>query len=548
MPPTPPAPDRRGGTPGVAGVPLASDARYHQLVVLAPDGIMIHDGERVLFVNAAAARLAGAERVDQVLGLPIENFLKPPYLKGVENQLVAAGELGAVVVPTSDVFHRIDGTTIAVDVTAIAFMDGRRTSVHLVIRDISERLAAAETARHVDEQLQQAQRMESVGALAGGVAHEVNNMMSVVLGFGEFMLQDEGLSDARKQDIREIMTAADRAAGVTRQLLAFSRRAFYSPSAVDLGAVVAAVEPVIRRLLGAGRGLVLDLEDAPHVWVDPRQVDQVLVNLSLNARDAMGPEGVLTIAVADSELGHGATGYAGDPIPAGRYVMLTVTDNGAGMTPDTQAQLFEPFFTTKEIGHGTGLGLAAVHGILRQNNAHVTVESEPGRGTRFRLYLPLAPDGALATQQEYQRPPSVEVQAPSVEVQAVPPGATILVVEDESAVRMIAVRSLESGGFRAVEASDGAAALEIVARDGPPSLVLTDLMMPGVGGAELARRLRIRWPALPILFMSGYSVEDLKAQGLTSAHDTIIQKPFTPDALVSSVTAALEPPPRHRAT
>lgn len=538
MPPTPSVPDLPGSAPSA---PLSADSRYHQLVILAPDGIMIHDGARVLFANEAAARMAGAERVDQVLGLPIENFLEQPYLKGVENQLVTGGELGALVMPTRDVFRRVDGTSLAVDVTAIGFMDGRRASVHLVIRDISEREAAAEAARLVDEHLQQAQRIESVGALAGGVAHEVNNMMSVVLGFGEFMLQDAGLSDERKQDIREIVTAADRAAGVTRQLLAFSRRAFYNPSAVDLGPVVAALEPVIRRLLGAGCALVLDLAEAPPVWVDPRQVEQVLVNLSLNARDAMGPKGMLTIAVADTEIGGGATAYAGEPIPAGRRVMLTVTDNGAGMTPDTQARLFEPFFTTKPIGQGTGLGLAAVHGILRQNDAHVTVESEPGRGTRFRLYLPLAPDGALAAQQESQRPPSVQVQA-------VPPGATILVVEDESAVRMIAVRSLASGGFRAVAASDGAAALEIVARDGPPSLVLTDLMMPGIGGAELARRLRVQWPALPILFMSGYSTEGLQAQGLTSAHDVAIQKPFTPEGLVRSVTAALAAPSRHHAT
>ncbi|MEO8226764.1 MAG: response regulator [Gemmatimonadota bacterium] len=541
MPLTPPVPERRVGTPDAPAEVFGADARYHQLVVLAPDGILIHDGERVLFANSAAARLAGAQRVDQLVGLPIENFLKPPFLKGVENLLLAAGKLDPVVMPIRDVFHRIDGTTIAVDVTAIAFMDGRRTSVHLVIRDISERLAAAEAARLVDEHLQQAQRIESVGALAGGVAHEVNNMMSVVLGFGEFMLQDGGLSDERRQDVREIMTAAERAAGVTRQLLAFSRRAFYNPSAVDLGPAVAALEPVIQRLLGAGRELVFDLEDAPHVWVDPRQVEQVLINLSLNARDAMGLEGTLTIAVADTEIGAGATAYGGDPIAAGRRVMLTVTDTGAGMAPDTQARLFEPFFTTKEIGHGTGLGLAAVYGILRQNNADVTVESEPGRGTRFRLYLPLAPHGALAAEQGYQRPSSVQVPV-------VPTGTTILVVEDEPAVRKIAVRSLEFGGFRVVEASDGGAALEIVARDGPPSLVLTDLMMPGIGGAELARRLRIRWPALPILFMSGYSVEDLKSQGLTSAHDEIIQKPFTPDALVSSVTAALEPPPAHRAT
>ena len=365
----------------MTSVEAPRETRYHQLVVLAPDGIMIHDGERVLLANNAAARLAGATQLDQLIGAPIEGFLKPPFLKSVEGQLLAAGDLGAVVTPIRDTFHRLDGTTIEVDVTAIAFMDGRRTSVHLVIRDVTSRLAVEDASRLLDLHLQQAQRMEAVGALAGGVAHEVNNMMSVVLGFGEFMLHDAELPAARAEDVREIMKAAERAAGVTRQLLAFSRRAFYQPAAFDLGAAVLAAEPALRRLLGVSRGLSIDVAGAPDVWADASQLEQVLVNLALNARDAMGDDGTFSIGAVETEVRGGAWAYGSRDIPPGRYALLTVSDTGNGMDAETQSRLFEPFYTTKAAGHGTGLGLAAVYGILRQNNGYITVESELGTGT-----------------------------------------------------------------------------------------------------------------------------------------------------------------------
>ena len=506
------------------------DTRYHQLVVLAPDGIMIHDGERVLLANNAAARLAGATRLDQLIGAPIEGFLRPPFLRGVEEQLLTSGDLSAVVTPIRDRFHRLDGTTVEVDVTAIAFMDGRRTSVHLVIRDVTDRLAVEDASRLLDLHLQQAQRMEAVGALAGGVAHEVNNMMSVVLGFGEFMLQDPELSAGRAEDVREIMKAADRAAGVTRQLLAFSRRAFYQPAAFDLGRAVLALEPALRRLLGVSRGLNIDVAGAPEVWADASQLEQVLVNLALNARDAMGDDGTLSIGAADTEVWGGASAYGSGEIPAGRYGLLTVSDTGGGMDAETQSRLFEPFFTTKAVGHGTGLGLAAVYGILRQNNAYITVESELGSGTRFRLYLPLAAETPTL---------AAPVAPDTTAVHPAQQDVTVLLVEDEPAVRAIAARSLEFGGFRVIQAGDGAAALEAVARDGPPSLVLTDLMMPGIGGAELAQRLRKSWPDLPILFMSGYSTEDLQSRVIAGGADVTIQKPFTLEGLIASVAMAL---------
>lgn len=514
----------------MTSVEAPRETRYHQLVVLAPDGIMIHNGERVLFANNAAARLAGATHVDQLIGAPIEGFLKPPFLKGVEGRLLASDDLSAVVPPIRDTFHRLDGTTVEVDVIAIAFMDGRRTSVHLVIRDVTSRLAVEDASRLLDLHLQQAQRMEAVGALAGGVAHEVNNMMSVVLGFGDFMLQDAELSAARRDDVQQIMKAADRAAGVTRQLLAFSRRAFYQPAAYDLGAAVLAVEPALRRLLGVSRSLNIDVAGAPEVWADASQLEQVLVNLALNARDAMEDDGTFSIGAVETEVRGGAWAYGGQSIPPGRYALLTVSDTGSGMDAETESRLFEPFYTTKTVGHGTGLGLAAVYGILRQNNGYITVESEVGTGTRFRLYLPLAAHTAPLA-----GPLTPEARA----VRPAQPDVTILLVEDEPAVRAIAARSLEFGGFRVIQAGDGAAALEAVAREGAPSLVLTDLMMPGMGGAELAQRLRKRWPDLPILFMSGYSTADLQTRGIAGADDVTIQKPFTLDGLIASVATAL---------
>jgi two-component system cell cycle sensor histidine kinase/response regulator CckA len=260
----------------------------------------------------------------------------------------------------------------------------------------------------------------------------------------------------------------------------------------------------------------------------------VIVNLTLNARDAMPAGGTLTITTAETELANEVASGDGVTIPAGRYALIVVRDTGAGMDAATQARVFEPFFTTKPLGQGTGLGLAAADGIMKQNNGYITVASAPGQGATFTLYLP-----ALSAADVVERRADPRGGDPRPAGNHAPlAGATVLLAEDEPAVRAIAMRSLQRGGFRVLQASDGAAALELMEQHGQPDLVLTDLMMPGIGGAELARRLRERWPALPILFMSGYSVEDLRRQGAVGS-ERVIQKPFTPDALVRSVAAAL---------
>ena len=510
------------------------EERYQQLVELAPESILIHDGERIILANAAAARLAGATHRDQLVGQPIDSFLHPPYLKAVEAQLLGSGDVVKRVPPVRDLFCRLDGSKVEVEVTAIAFLDHGRPSAHLVVQDITERIDVQRAAHLVEEHLQQAQRMEAVGALAGGVAHEVNNMMSVILGFSDFLLQDPAMAEERLSDVRHIVRAAERTAAVTRQLLAFSRRAFHQPEVLDLGPVVHDLERVVRRLLGEERQLALTSDASPRVRVDKGQLEQVIVNLALNARDAMPAGGTLTITTAETQLPGEVASGDGVAIPAGRYAIIVVRDSGVGMDDATQARVFEPFFTTKAVGQGTGLGLAAAAGIMRQNGGYIALASEPGKGATFTLYLPVLSDADVV---ERRAEPRGEQQPPGGD--AAPTGGTVLLVEDEPAVRAIAARSLERGGFQVLQASDGSAALEVLRRHGQPDLVLTDLLMPGIGGAELARRVRERWPELPILFMSGYSIEDLRREDAADFEGVLIQKPFTPDGLVKSVAAAL---------
>ncbi|MEO6057071.1 MAG: response regulator [Gemmatimonadales bacterium] len=506
------------------------EARYLQLVELAPDAILVHDGERIVVANAAAVRLAGATRREQVVGQPIDRFLSLPYLKAAEAQLLTTDDSGPRPGSVRDTFRRLDGSEVEVEVAAIAFLDADQPSAHLVVRDISERLAVEAASREADHRLQHAQKMEAVGALAGGVAHEVNNMMAVIIGFGEFLLRDSALPPDRISDVRRIVGAASRAATVTRQLLSFSRRAFIQPQAVDLGAALLDLQAMVRRLLGEGRRLIVATGPELRVWVDVGQLEQVIVNLALNARDAMPGEGTLTLAAAEIAVRPGLVAADGAAIPVGHYALLTVQDTGIGMAGDTQASIFEPFFSTKPTGQGTGLGLSAVYGIVKQNGGHIAVSSAPGRGATFSVYLPIresVPDAG--------RPAQVAPPGP------VPPhaGSTVLVVDDEPDVRVVVARSLESGGHRVFQASDGLKALELIERQGPPHLVLTDLIMPGMGGIELARRLSERWPSVPVLYMSGYSADDLRREGIDGLEGKLLQKPFTPDAVLAHVGAAL---------
>lgn len=508
----------------------APDARYLQLVELAPDGILIHQRGRVVFANAAAVRLTGADRRSAVVGQPIDRFFDPPYLKSVAAQLSDTIELIDSTRPVRDTLRRCDGATVEVEVRAVGFIHQGQPAAHVVVRDISDRLALELASRQLVEELHRAHQLESVGSLAGGMAHEVHNMMQVVLGFSDFLVRHKELPKECLSDVHEIMHAADRATTVTRQLLAFSRRAIHRPAVVDLGEAVRNAASMLRLLLGEGRRLVVEADASARTWMDASQLEQVLINLTLNARDAMPGGGTFTITTSVCELLGGIATPTGGRIPPGRYASIALADTGCGIDPRLLGEIFEPFFTTKGVGKGAGLGLAAVQGILGQNNGFVSVASKPDDGATFTVYLPALREGELG-----MRHPEVIAGSTA----ASHAGVTILVVDDEAGVRRMAARVLERDGYRVLEAAGGAEALEMVGRLGPPQLVLTDLMMPGVGGFQLTERLRAQWPVLPILMMSGYSLEELHRSDPTMGTDDLLQKPFSASELTARVAAAI---------
>lgn len=495
--------------------------RYHRLVELAPDAILIHDGERIIMANAAAIRLAGATSRAQILNHRIEEFLPPPYLKGFEALLVAGG---APIPPRAvrDSFRRIDGSLVEVEVTGIPFMEHDRPAAHLVIRDMTESLKAA-----AELQRAEARTIAAVRTVAGGVAHEVNNMMTVVLGFSDFLRRAPDLSAERQQEVSEIRQAASRAAAVTQQLLTFSRRAVHTPSAVVLDTVAHDALPMIHRLLGDERGLACTFGCPHYIWVDPGQLEQVLANLVLNARDAMPSGGQLKIATDVSLVEEGQVKCVEGFVPAGRYGCLSVRDTGIGMSAEILAQMFQPFFSTKPVGKGTGLGLSVIDGIMEQNGGRTAVESSPGLGSTFTLFFPLVP-----VSDENYRDAATSASHPT------PAGSLVLVVDDEPAMRMLVSRQLTSQGYRVLVAPDGAAALEM-AVEHAPDLVLADLNMPVMGGAELLRRLRKKRPGLPILLMSGYSADYLRREGMFDLDEPVVEKPFRPERLMEVIGAAL---------
>ncbi len=389
-----------------------------------------------------------------------------------------------------------------------------------------------------EERVREAQKMEAVGQLAGGVAHEVNNMMTVVLGFGDFALRrlrqagelvGAQALEAIRADVEEIVKAGRRAATITEQLLAFSRRQPRRAVVLRVQEVIQDLEKLLRRLAGASIELDLRLpEDLPPIRVDRTQLEQAIINLVINARDAITGFGTITIEGQGVELGQEFARRRGITPPSeGRWLELTVTDSGSGMDADTRARAFDPFFTTKPVGHGTGLGLSTVYGIVKQSGGYVWLDSEPGRGTTVRIQLPEA-EGALE-----QEPVQPRALAPG--------GETVMVVEDEPVVRRLTRTTLEESGYKVMEASDGAEALALLARtNGQVDLVLSDVVMPRMGGKALDEALRRQRPELPLLFMSGYAGQEVAERGLLNPDASFIQKPFSPQELVQRVRSLLD--------
>ncbi|HEV8381974.1 MAG TPA: PAS domain S-box protein [Gemmatimonadales bacterium] len=481
----------------------------------------LYAGARIAECNDAMARMYGYGEARDLVGTKIADLHNVDDPTNRE-QIRTFIRSGYRVSNSETREHDREGRPRVFLNNVVGFLeDGQLVRVWGTQRDVTDQ-------RHLEEQYRQSQKMEAVGQLAGGIAHDFNNLLTAILGNTQLLLRDLPPGDAKRSDVEEIRKASERAASLTRQLLAYSRRQMLQPVVLDLNVVVAEMDRLLRRLIGEHIALATVLApDLGRVRADPNQIEQVIVNLAVNARDAMPEGGKLTIETANVELDDAfAQAHLGS-VP-GPYALLAVTDSGVGMDATVRAHLFEPFFTTKEVGKGTGLGLATVYGIVKQSDGYISVYSEPGRGTSFKIYLPriAAPAGTLAGPQRVRPERGTE---------------TVLVVEDEPAVLTLSRRALESQGYVVLAASDAAAALRVVERHGGTiHLLLTDVVMPGLSGRELADRLAAQRPGIRVLYMSGYPGDAVVQHGTLPSGSAFLQKPFSPDGLARKVRDVLD--------
>jgi signal transduction histidine kinase len=405
----------------------------------------------------------------------------------------------------------------------------RVARIPVAVRRALEEKTLREEHERLKLQLSQSQKMEAIGRLAGGIAHDFNNHLGIMIGYSERLLDRLGPDDPLRKSAGMIKDAGLRAATLTRQLLAFSRRQVFEPRILDANAVIVELEKMLRPLIGEDIELILSLNAATgRVQADPAQIDQVIMNLVINSRDAMPQGGRLTIETTDVELDEEyASKHA--TVRPGSYVMVAVSDNGMGMDNETQTHMFEPFFTTKEKGKGTGLGLATVYGIVKQSGGYIWVYSEPGKGTTFKIYLPRAEAGIQ--QADAERVSSAILKGEE----------TVLVVEDEGMLLELACEFLQSSGYAVLEAGNGSKAVEISrGHRGPIHLLMTDAVMPGMSGRELAQRLHDDRPDIKVLYVSGYTDDSVLRNGLLEPGTAFLQKPFTRDSLARKVREVLD--------
>ena len=507
---------------------LESEERYRTLVESLGEGIVVLDEALgITFANPAAEAILGvASSVLQ--GRSLADFLRPEADGSAPERTEdwAQGRGGS---DELDIV-RPDGQARQVLITATPRRDesGRFRGSFCIMRDITETRRTEAALRRSEERLAQSQKMEAVGRLAGGIAHGFNNLMTVMRGYAD--LVEEGLpeSSRTRDDIREVKRAIDRAADLTAQLLAFSRKQVLQPRVISPNDIVRRMEKMLPLIIGEDIELMTILQpEAGNVRADPGQLEQVLMNLAANARDAMPKGGTLTFRTGNVSFPE-ALARDQPEMKAGEYVMLSVSDTGKGMSPDTLARVFEPFFTTKEVGKGTGLGLATVYGIVTQSGGHISCASGVGKGTAFSIYLPRVADQSVAD----RSPPAQDWSERG--------RGTILVVEDEAAVRRFACIVLEQRGYTVLEAGSGAEALKAAeaARHGI-DLLLTDVVMPQMSGPELSRRLRTLLPKLRVLYMSGYSGGLVANHGILEPQVDLLKKPFDAPSLLRSVREAL---------
>jgi PAS domain S-box-containing protein len=500
----------------------AAETRYHELFDGAPVGLIrsLPDG-RILAANAAAVRIAGYPSVSALLDASVVDL----YAEGGDRaRVMGALERGESHQNLEIQGRRQDGTVIwvSVNVRPVRSAAGAVAHYEWSFADITER-------RQLESQLRQAQKMEAVGQLAGGVAHDFNNLLTVIGGRCYLMLGKLGADDPLRREVELVRGAAERAARLTHQLLAFSRKQVLEPRVLDLNETVSGIEPLLRRLIGEHIEIsVIQGPRLAHVKADAGQLEQVILNLAVNARDAMGRGGQLVLETANVTLDAAAARRSPDLEP-GAYVMLSVTDSGHGMDAATRAQIFEPFFTTKEVGKGTGLGLATVYGIVKQSGGLIEVESEPGHGASFKVYLP-----AVQAPVEADEP----AKAPGTRLRG---SETVLLVEDDPNLRTLAREILTVQGYTVIEAASPLEAIRIHERHADAiHLLLTDVVMPEMNGPQLAVQLQAGRPGMEVLFMSGYTGSALALEGGGEFGGAFLAKPFTPDGLSRRVREVLD--------
>jgi len=495
-----------------------SERNYRLLFEGNPQPLVVYDVDtlKVMEVNDAAIRLYGYSRDEFVSRqaadvLPLEQPLTSASVRGLPG-LHHAG-------PAK---HRAkDGRVIDVTATSIRLVYDARDARLVLVEDLTER-------RGLETRLQQSQRLDTVGQLAGGIAHDFNNLLAVILNYADFVADELPEGDLRR-DVEEIQRAATRAADLTRQLLIFARREVTNPQVLDLNAVVAGVESLLRRTIGEDVELVLSLaDDLPCVRADPGQIEQVFLNLTLNARDAMPHGGRLVVETSAVQL-DGATDSGRPGVAAGRYVRLSVSDTGVGMSEAVAARAFEPFFTTKAAGQGTGLGLATVYGIVAGASGNISIDSVVGSGTRVSINLPANDEPAASL---IRSPAPTSIRSGD--------GRTVLIVEDENAVLVAAVRILNAQGYKVLGRSDPTHALDVLGDLATRvDILVTDVVMPRLAGVELARRAQQLRPGLPILFISGYAPSLVDDRSALPAGSNIMQKPFTRVTLLQAIGETL---------
>lgn len=503
------------------------------LVDQLPVGVMLRDSQgRYTQVNQQAAMIFGIER-ERIIGMSTDDLLRVLQARTLEGvplrssddlpSAVAIRE-GQSVGPFEYIVTAPDGGVRHVVATATPVKVGAELFGTVIVgNDVTEQ-------RRVQEQLRQSQKMEAIGRLAGGVAHDFNNLLTAITGYSDMLLRRTDISAAARSHVEQIRRAADRAAALTQQLLAFSRKQMLQTRVINLNKTISELEGILRRLIGEGIQLETDFApDLDCIQADPHQMEQVVINLAVNARDAMPGGGRLVIETRNAgiqpeaeERRHG--------IEPNRYCLLTVRDTGHGMSEETRSRIFEPFFTTKEIGKGTGLGLSTVYGIIKQSSGHILVESEEGRGTIFKVYLPCVKGEPEATQKQLAN-----------RAESAQGTETVLLVEDEEMVRRMASEVLRLQGYTVIEAEDGRHALEICREQNRHiDLMITDVAMPEMSGAQLVHAAHLLRPSLRVLYMSGYTEEAIVQQGIVAADVAFIHKPWTPAAFLAKVREVLE--------